>query len=316
MTDVDATRPGFYELSLVLPRAAALAVTDLLQGLGDTFGELPDPVHAGTPEQQSPLSVTAFEVPGSADFRVSALFSQPPETGAIAHFLAPLIDSFQMTQPELAVSTVADRDWVSESLKELPAISAGRFYIAGAHAMPDGRTHAIRLQIDAGQAFGTGHHETTTGCLLALDHLARQRRFDQVLDLGCGTGILAMAAAKLWHTPVLASDIDPVAIQVTRQNARQNGLAALITPVVAPGFQAPPLMRNAPYDLIIANILARPLMALAHPLHRHLAREGVVILSGLLNDQAAAILAAYRLQGIYLYRRIRLGDWCTLILAR
>ena len=125
-----------------------------------------------------------------------------------------------------------------------------------------------------------------------------------------------MAAAKLWHTPVLASDIDPVAIQVTRQNARQNGLAALITPVVAPGFQAPPLMRNAPYDLIIANILARPLMALAHPLHRHLARQGVVILSGLLNDQAAAILAAYRLQGIYLYRRIRLGDWCTLILAR
>lgn len=316
MNRADTTSTGLYELSLALPRGAAFAVTDLLQGLGDEFGELPDRRRGVAPEQQSPLSVTAFELPGGVDFRVSALFAEPPETDALTRFLTPLIDSFSITLPELTVTAIADRDWVSESLKELPAITAGRFHIAGAHAMTSDRTQAIRLQIDAGQAFGTGHHETTTGCLLALDYLARQRRFDTVLDLGCGTGILAMAAAKLWRTPVLASDIDPVAIQVTRQNARLNGLASLVNAVVAPGFQAPPLIQNAPYDLIIANILARPLMALAYPLNSHLTRDGVVILSGLLGQQASAILAAYRLQGIFLRRRINLGDWCTLVLGR
>ncbi len=318
MSEQTAPASRLYELSLVVPHNGAFAVADLLEGLGADIEDQPHtaPDPAFMPAHDSPLSVTFFEVPGTADFRVSALFSEPPVTETIARFLGPLIDSLALSQPALSITAIDDRDWVSESLKELPAIAAGRFHIAGTHTLAEARRCAIRLQIDAGQAFGTGHHETTTGCLLALDYLARQRAFSTILDLGCGTGILAMAAAKLWHRQVLASDIDPVAIQVTRQNARLNGLAALTRPVVAAGFRAAALTRNAPYDLIIANILARPLMSLAYPLSHHLARDGVAVLSGLLASQVPAILAAYRMQGIYLRRRICLGDWCTLILGR
>lgn len=321
MSEPGVPSSGLYELSLILPRNGAFAVADLLEGLGESTEDQPPPPRTApaptfVPAHDAPLSVTFFEVPGGVDFRVSALFSEPPLTETIARFIAPLIDSLALSQPALAVTAIDDRDWVSESLKELPAITAGRFHIAGTHTLAEARPCAIRLQIDAGQAFGTGHHETTTGCLLALDQLARQRAFSSILDLGCGTGILAMAAAKLWHRRVLASDIDPVAIQVTRQNAQLNGLAALTSPIVATGFRATALTRNAPYDLIIANILARPLMSLAYPLSRHLARDGIAVLSGLLTSQVPAILAAYRMQGIFLQRRIYLGDWCTLILGR
>lgn len=321
MSKPTAHASRLYELSFILPRNGAFAVADLLEGLGEGIEDRPPPPQTASVStlvaaHDAPLSVTFFEVPGTADFRVSALFSEPPATETITRFMAPLIDSLALSQPALSVTAIDDRDWISESLKELPAITAGRFYIAGTHTLAQARPCAIRLQINAGQAFGTGHHETTTGCLLALDYLARQRAFSTILDLGCGTGILAMAAAKLWHRRVLASDIDPIAIQVTRQNAQLNGLAALTRPVVAAGFRAPLLTRNAPYDLIVANILARPLMSLAYPLSRHLAGDGIAVLSGLLVSQVPAILAAYRMQGVYLQRRICLGDWCTLILGR
>ena len=212
----------------------------------------------------------------------------------------------------MTVEPLPDQDWIKLSQEVLPPVLAGRFFVYGAHdagRVPDG---VIPMKIEAGMAFGTGHHETTALCLAVLSGLARQRGFRNVLDLGCGTGLLAIGAAKLWKKKVLASDIDPIAIEVTRENARANGAGALVQSVVADGLIHPMLSRGAPYDLIIANILAGPLTRLAPQIVDSLAPGAVLVLSGLLHNQEQMILSFYH--RLRFRARHRQGPWSALVL--
>ncbi len=209
---------------------------------------------------------------------------------------------------------VAEVDWVAQSLAGLSPVRVGRFVVHGAHDRARVPVNALGIEIEAALAFGTGHHGTTRGCLLALDALAKRQRLGHVLDLGTGSGVLAMAAAKRLHIPVVASDIDKIAIIAAHANARLNRAAPLIHFVHAPGTKARVIAAAGPYDLIFANILLGPLLRLAVPIRRLCARGAHVVLSGLLPAQANAALAIYRTQGLILQRRIVLEGWATLVL--
>ncbi|MDC9826029.1 50S ribosomal protein L11 methyltransferase [Devosia sp. ZB163] len=206
-------------------------------------------------------------------------------------------------------------NWVAKSLEGLQPVVAGGFYIYGSHddAPPAGVT-AIR--IDAAQAFGTGHHETTTGCLEAIDRALKRRRYTSMLDVGTGTGVLAIALAKRTHLPVLATDIDPIAVTTTADNARENGVGRLVIPLEATGLDHRQISAGAPYDLVAANILAGPLVSLAPGMRRITQRGATIILSGILLTQAARVVSAYALQGIVLRHRIEKKEWATLVLER
>jgi len=216
----------------------------------------------------------------------------------------------------LTFEPLAEKDWVAESLAGLTPVRAGRFLVHGAHDRGRVPVNALGIEIEAALAFGTGHHGTTRGCLLALDDLAKRHRFRNVLDIGTGSGVLAIAAAKRLRCPVIGSDIDVRAVAAARNNARLNGVAPYLTTVYAAGASARSVTHRAPYDLIFANILLGPLVRLATPIRRLAAPGARVVLSGLLPAHANAALAVYRAQGLTLRRRIRLEGWVTLVLAR
>src|SRR3569833_2883155 len=208
----------------------------------------------------TPTAVLIHEEPFKPDATVEALYPEPPD----AVFLS------QLTGHTIIVEPLPDQDWIRLSQEGLPPVRAGRFFVYGAHdagTVPHG---VVPIRNEAGLAFGTGHHETTALCLEVLSDLARERSFRKVLDLGPGTGLLAIGAAKLWKRRVLASDIDPVDVEVTRENARGNGVGPLVAAEVADGLANPILSRAAPYDLLIANILAGPLTQLAPGIIRSL----------------------------------------------
>ena len=215
------------------------------------------------------------------------------------------------------VSEVPDQDWVAKVRRELPPVEAGRFFVYGSHdaaLLPEGR---IGLLIEAAMAFGTGHHGTTLGCLRAYDRLLNDaQRFDNVLDLGCGTAVLAMSAARMGAASVLASDIDPVAVEVALANVKANGLEGRVGCVESIGFGSPVVQAGAPFDLIFANILKGPLIELAPDMAAHLASGGLAILSGLLIEQAEEIVKVYQAQGFDLQTREDLGEWSALTLRR
>jgi len=222
----------------------------------------------------------------------------------------------RIARPHAAVSAVPDVDWVRRSLEGLAPVAAGRFFIFGTHDRGRRRHGGISLEIDAGTAFGTGHHATTLGCLAALDQILKAETPRRILDVGCGTGVLALAAAKALHVKALASDIDPEAVRVAALNARCNAAAPFIHAIAAAGVNDRRIAAAAPYDLIFANILAGPLIALAPSLSRILARGGRVILSGLTRDQERAVAAAYRQPGLIRESRMEDGNWVTLTLRR
>lgn len=209
--------------------------------------------------------------------------------------------------------TLPETNWVAKSLEGLAPVRAGRFVVHGRHDRARVRASDIGMEIEAGLAFGTGHHGTTTGCLLAIDQVAKARGIRNALDLGTGSGVLAIAIAKRMRAVVVASDIDPVAVKVARGNVRLNGCARRVTTVVATGVNHPAIGARAPFDLIVANILAGPLVALAPAIRRRLAPGGVAILSGILTSQQRRIRAAYRGQRLRFVRAIVIGEWATLV---
>ena len=207
---------------------------------------------------------------------------------------------------------VGERDWLAENRRAFPPQRIGRFFIHGSHWREPLPAGAIAVEIDAASAFGTGEHPSTRGCLLALDRLARRRDFPRVRDIGTGSGILAIAAAKLLRGPVTASDIDAEAVRVARHHARRNGLARWVRAERKTGAA----INGAGFDLVFANILARPLARMARDLARSVEPGGVAILSGLLRRQEASVLAAYRAHRLTLEFRVPIGDWVTLVLRR
>lgn len=220
-------------------------------------------------------------------------------------------DAFGLT---IEREELGDIDWVSETLRELAPVKAGRFIIHGSHDRDVPNANELAIEIDAGQAFGTGHHGTTAGCLDMLEAVLKMREYSNALDIGTGSGVLAVALARATNAYILASDIDPVAVKVARQNFILNGCANRIETIVSRGLENRVFHEQGPFDLIIANILAGPLQKMSASLCRELANGGTLILSGLLPHQKSRIVATYRMQGLTLsYYHIRDG-WLTLVL--
>ena len=261
-------------------------------------------------------AVSAFESAPGGSWRVDALSLGAPDRGLIEARLALAWSGLKGSPPEPAFARVEQQDWLKANQASFPPITAGRFFIFGSHfkgPVPAGR---LALKIDAATAFGTGEHGSTQGCLLALDLLARRFRPRRVLDLGTGTGVLALASARLWRRPVSAFDIDAEAVRVSALNARANGVAHLVQVRRADGYRHRDLWRAAPYDLILANILARPLGRMARELARALSPRGVAVLAGLLPRQESLVLSAHRAHGLRLAARCDVAGWRCLVLSR
>lgn len=261
-------------------------------------------------------AVSAFEEKPGGSWCVEGLSTAAPDRGAIAARLALAWLGLAGIPPEPHWERLPPTDWLRINQASFPALAQGRYFIHGSHhhePIPAGR---IGLLIDAATAFGTGEHATTRGCLMALDLLARRGRPARILDMGTGTGVLAIAAAKTWHRRVIARDIDPEAVRVARHNAARNGVAGLVRVRRSAGYGERGVADAAPYDLVLANILARPLSMMACDLGRVLAPQGVAVLSGLLPWQEKMVLAAHRLQGLKLRQRFVVDGWSTLLLSR
>lgn len=260
------------------------------------------------------IVVSAFERPGSSEWDISLYFDAPPDEAAIRAMVAQAVGD--ETAAALVFDTVEAKDWVKASLADLVPVRAGRFVVHGHHDRDRIAPNKLRIEIEAALAFGTGHHGTTRGCLMLLDRVLCQSAPRRVLDLGTGTGVLAIAAAKALHRNILASDIDPRSVIVAKENARLNGAGQYVEAIHAIGLGSPRFAEAGPFDLVLANILANPLRQLAVPMERHLAPAAFVILSGLLPPHARGVIAAYRGQGLRLIRRYELDGWVSLLMQR
>jgi ribosomal protein L11 methyltransferase len=263
-------------------------------------------------EEPQALSVSYFDL-GNARFEVSALYGERPDEAALAALIGKAAEGDAVTP--LSIEEVAPADWVTVSQGQRQPVRAGRFLVYGSHDRDSITRTRFAIEIDADQAFGTAHHASTRGCLLMLDELAKRGRPDLVLDLGTGTGILAIAAARAFDRPVVATDNDPVAVKIAKDNARKAGLGQQIHALVAEGLAHPTLRRLKP-DLIVANILAGPLHDMAPDMARAIEPGGYVVLSGLTVDQGPSLVARYGAHGFSLEKRILLNGWATLLLGR
>ena len=295
-------RPDIWRITVIVPEHAAPAMELALEPFLDSLSWSPIDLDA-EPGEGGPVRFV-----GHASYPLDRV---KLVAGIAAASLLAKIDA-----PDLALEKLPDTDWLAESLRSFPPIDAGRFQLRGSHIedpVPAGR---IPLIVDAGAAFGSGEHASTKGCLLALDLLLKHRRFANILDMGCGSGILALALAKAQPVRALAVDIDEQAARIAGENAKRNGVAKRVRTAASNGYKSRLVHRHAPYDLVFANILARPLTRMAEPLANHLTPKGVAILAGLLNRQERLVLAAHRSQGLALVARVRLDGWSTLVVGR
>jgi len=258
-------------------------------------------------------SIAAFERPDGR-WDVTVHFADAPDKALVRQLVTNAAG--EEIAKAIAFDTVEAKDWVKASLEDLVPVPAGRFVVHGQHDRARVPPNKLGIEIEAALAFGTGHHGTTRGCLLLLDHVLKAYRPRRVLDLGTGTGVLAIAAARALHERVLASDIDPPSVQVARENARLNVSVNWVQAIRATGFAAPQFVQSRPFDLVLANILANPLRQLATPMARHLAPSALVILSGLLTPQVASVIAAYRARGLVPLRHLRIEGWSSLLLRK
>jgi ribosomal protein L11 methyltransferase len=258
-------------------------------------------------------AIAAFEGPGGR-WDVTMHFADAPDQSSIRELVG--IAAGDEVARAIAFDTVEAKDWVKATLEELVPVRAGRFIVRGRHDRERVPPNKLGIEIEAALAFGTGHHGTTRGCLLLLDEVLKACRPRRVLDLGTGTGVLAIAAAKALRGKVLASDIDPLSVRVAADNARLNGTGDLVEAIRGSGFSASQFKTRGPFDLVLANILANPLRQMATPMSRHLAPHALVILSGLLPHQASAVIAAYRARGLVLKRRIQIEGWSSLLMCK
>jgi ribosomal protein L11 methyltransferase len=263
-------------------------------------------------------SISLFEIEDSATvepvgWQVDLLYREQPNLRSLRRRLRSLCRAGDLTFETVEIVPVAANDWVAATQLRLPPIVAGRFVVHGSHARENLPPGLVAIEIDAGLAFGSGEHATTRSCLLAIDRLARRTRFRRVLDVGCGSGVLAIAAARCWPAWVLAVDNDPVAVRVAAENLALNLPEGRAAAVLAEGYQHPKVRLGQPFDLILANILADPLIELAPDLARHLAAGGYAVLSGLLDRQAQAVALAHRRQRLRLVARLDDGPWTALV---
>ena len=258
-------------------------------------------------------AISAFEGPGGR-WDITVHFAEAPDQASIRELVG--IAAGEEVAQDIAFDIVEARDWVKATLEELVPVRAQRFIVHGHHDRAKVPPNKLGIEIEAALAFGTGHHGTTRGCLLLLDHVLKAYRPRRVLDLGTGTGVLAIAAAKALRIEVLASDIDPQSVLTARANARLNETGNRVNTIRASGFSAPEFAKRAPFDLVLANILANPLRQMAAPMARHLAPSALVILSGLLPNQAQSVIAAYRARGLVLRRQIGIEGWSSLLLQK
>ena len=256
-------------------------------------------------------AVAAFEQKDGS-WLTEIYFAEEPDRKAVADLVALIMG--KTTAGTRRFEALAAKDWVAASLEGLRPIRAGRFLVHGAHDRALVLPNDIGIEIEASLAFGTGHHGTTRGCLLALDRVIKQERPARVLDLGTGTGVLAIAAARALRSEIVAGDIDPIAIEVARENAGRNGVASRLRLYCAAGLRHPLADKPSSFDLILANILARPLAQLSPTLARALSENGKLVISGLLESDVALALSAFGRQGLHLDRRYLIEGWATLIL--
>ncbi|AGK56447.1 50S ribosomal protein L11 methyltransferase [Hyphomicrobium denitrificans 1NES1] len=260
-----------------------------------------------------PDALTVFEN-GPGRWRIEVYFDTAQGERDPAGELAPLLSG---PLPEFSAEEVPELNWVAISQAALPPVRAGRFTIHGSHDRARIARGPNTILIDAGEAFGTAHHATTLGCLLAIDRLARSCKFASVLDLGCGSGVLAIAVAKsIVGARIVAADMDAQSVKVAAENVRLNGVASQIRVVRASGTTHPEIRSRAPFDLLIANILAGPLIRLAPQLAPPIDRGGTLVLSGILVPQAPEVIATYSAHGFALQRHDRITGWSTLTFAR
>lgn len=263
--------------------------------------------------EEGEAAIAAFENP-QGRWDVTVHFADPPDEASIRNLVS--LASDDTVAGSIVFDTIEAKDWVKESLEGLVPVRAGRFIVHGSHDRDKVRDNQLGIEIEAALAFGTGHHGTTRGCLVYLDYVLRSKAPKRILDLGTGTGVLAIAAAKATKKHVLATDIDAMSVQVAHENMKLNGVGNLVETVCATGFSSPAIAKHAPFDLILANILANPLRAMANDMERHMASNGMIILSGLLPHQATSVIVAYRARGLVLRKQQVIEGWSSLLMQR
>jgi len=262
---------------------------------------------------------TAFETEaqwpgGGKAWQVECYFGFAPDEEGLRELVAAAAGEEAAAKVEFGVKE--KRDWVANALAGLAPVRAGRFLVHGAHDRAHVRGGDIGVEIEAGLAFGTGHHGTTRGCLLHFDRLLKRRRPRRVLDVGCGAGVLAIAAAKVLRRKVCLGDVDPIAVEVANANARLNGVGVQVRAIISRGVENRALRADGPFDVVFANILAKPLRGLGPSVAAVMTRDGEAIVSGLLYADVAGVLATWRAQGLFLRERIDLEGWASLRLSR